>query len=78
MFINRVSQWADQLHASSSVPDHDRDPARFVLDASKPSKFVTFELVAYHLYGEKFNDEVRMEDCSFRVMEFGTAVKISC
>ncbi|KAG6356929.1 hypothetical protein INS49_014804 [Diaporthe citri] len=34
---------------------------RFVLDASKPSKFVTFELVAYQLYGEPFNDELYKE-----------------
>lgn len=56
LFTKRISDWTEQLF--TLVPDKEGRDSGCVLDITKPSKFLTFELVAYQLYGATFSEEV--------------------
>lgn len=57
MFTREIAKWATKL--SSTANGHGNHRSSFVLDVSKPTKFLMFELVAHQLYGEAFNQEMK-------------------
>ncbi|KAL1962732.1 hypothetical protein VTN77DRAFT_9276 [Rasamsonia byssochlamydoides] len=53
-FAASISRWVGTLPAEAKSPQ----PGSFIVDVKKPCRFLPFQLVAQHLYGDVFSDEL--------------------